>query len=76
MAFTAQTFLAQIEAHLAQTRTSATAFGQAAVGDPCFVFDLRSGRMPSLRLVERVHRYIGIGESEPAAALEREGAAS
>jgi len=42
---------------------SASAFGRAAVGDPNLVGDLRGGegkeqRMPSLRLVERVHKFM------------------
>jgi hypothetical protein len=35
-----------------------TAFGREAVGDGNFVTDVREGRMPSLRLVERVENFI------------------
>jgi len=58
-----ESFLAEIEAFLTKSGMSATAFGRAAVGDPNLVRDLRGGegrqqRMPSLRLVERVNKFI------------------
>lgn len=55
---TAKSFLAQIEAFLERQGMSATAFGSEAVKDPNFVSDLRAGRMPSLRLVERVDEFM------------------
>lgn len=55
---TAASFLAQIEAFLERQGMSATAFGSEAVKDPNFVSDLRAGRMPSLRLVERVDEFM------------------
>lgn len=54
----AESFLAEIDAYLSQSGTSATAFGKEVVGDPCFVGDLRAGRMPGLRLVEKVQKHI------------------
>lgn len=55
---TAESFLAEIDAYLSNSGTSATAFGKEVVGDPSFVSDLRAGRMPGLRLVEKVQRHI------------------
>lgn len=55
---TSDSFLVEIEAFLKRADMSATAFGVAAVRDPNFVKDLRDGRAPSLRLVERVHEFI------------------
>lgn len=53
-----EAFLSEIEAFLAHSGISASAFGRAAVADPNFVGDLRTGRAPSLRLVDRARDYI------------------
>jgi hypothetical protein len=55
---TGKKFLDEIEAFLIKWEMSSTNFGINAVGDGNFVGDLREGRMPSLRLVERVQEYI------------------
>lgn len=63
-------FLAEIEAHLSQTRTSATRFGREAVRDPRFVHDLRKGnRSPSIDMVDRVRTYIRLS-AEASEAVE------
>jgi hypothetical protein len=54
----ANAFLAEIEAYLARERTAPSTFGRAAVGDPSFVSELRAGRAPSLRLVDRARTYM------------------
>jgi len=54
----AQKFLSEIDTFLGKSGMSASAFGKAALNDPNFVWDLRSGRMPNLGLVERVHDFI------------------
>jgi len=51
-------FLAEIEAFLAHERVSSSAFGRAAVGDPNFVRELRCGRAPNLRMVDRARVYM------------------
>jgi hypothetical protein len=51
-------FLAEIEAYLARERAAPSTFGRAAVGDPNFVRELRGGRAPSLRLVDRARAYM------------------
>lgn len=61
---TGESFLANIEAFLERTGMTATAFGLEAVGDRNFVGDLRQGRMPSLRLVEKVSAYIDVQRAE------------
>ena len=62
-------FLAAIEAHLAKTGMTATAFGRAAARDPGFVFELRRGRSPSLATAERVMSFInGAGQEQPPRA--------
>lgn len=50
--------LEQIEAYLAQTRTSPSTFGRLAVGDPRLVADLKSGRRPRRRTEERLRGYM------------------
>ena len=50
--------LEQIEAYLAQTRTSPSTFGRLAVGDPRLVADLKSGRRPRRRTEERLRGYL------------------
>jgi hypothetical protein len=61
----AEAFLKDIERFLKRTGMKPTAFGKEAVGDGNFVTDLREGRAPSLRLVERVNSYIR-SHQEPA----------
>lgn len=51
-------FLNEVDAFLARSGMTATAFGRAAVSDPNFVADIRGGRAPSLRLVQRVKDFI------------------
>nr|WP_037492271.1 hypothetical protein [Sphingobium indicum] len=50
--------LDRIERHLKETHMSATRFGRRAVGDPRFVLDLRMGRRPRRRTLERVEAYL------------------
>ncbi len=58
MESSADAFLREIEAFLARERVSPSTFGRAAVGDPNFVRELRDGRMPGLRLVDRARAYM------------------
>ncbi len=55
---TAKTFLAEIEAHLARAGIDPTSFGKQALADPSFVFDLRKGRSPSARTMDKVRSFI------------------
>lgn len=48
-----------------------SAFGRAAINDPNFVGDLRAGRQPSLKLIDRVREFMQRG----AVAAEQESAA-
>jgi sulfate adenylyltransferase subunit 2 len=54
----AQAFLAEIEKYLATTRIEPSAFGKQALGDPNFVFDLRKGRSPSTRTIDKVRAHM------------------
>jgi hypothetical protein len=51
-------FVEEVEAFLKESGMTATVFGKAAVNDPKFVFNIREGRQPSLRLVDRVNAYV------------------
>ena len=56
--------LDRIELHLKETHISATRFGRRAVGDPRFVLDLRMGRRPRRRTLEKVESYLGRSAQE------------
>ena len=47
-----------------------TAFGKQALGDPNFVFDLRKGRSPSTRTIDKVRGWIA-QQTAPAAAAAK-----
>jgi hypothetical protein len=53
-----ETFRQKIETYLGRTGMKPSVFGRMAVGDTNFVFDIREGRMPSLRLVEKVENFM------------------
>lgn len=50
--------LRDVEKYLKITNTPAARFGREAMGDPRFVFDLRNGREPRRRTVERVRAFL------------------
>lgn len=58
MKSTAETFRAEIEAFLARSKMAPSKFGKEAVNDRSFVRDLRAGRAPNLRIVDRVHAFM------------------
>ncbi|MFQ5939330.1 MAG: class II fumarate hydratase [Alphaproteobacteria bacterium] len=51
-------FVTEIEGFLAETGMKPTALGRAAVNDGKFVFDLRRGRACSLRMADRMRRFM------------------
>jgi sulfate adenylyltransferase subunit 2 len=63
----AQSFLSEIERFLASAGLEPTALGKQALGDPSFVFDLRKGRSPSTRTMDKVRGWIA-QQQAPAAA--------
>jgi sulfate adenylyltransferase subunit 2 len=63
----AYAFLSEIERFLMHAGLEPTALGKQALGDPNFVFDLRKGRSPSTRTIDKVRRWIA-GQAGPAAA--------
>jgi sulfate adenylyltransferase subunit 2 len=54
----AQAFLADIEKFLGEAGVDPTNLGKQALGDPSFVFDLKKGRSPSTRTMDRVRDWI------------------
>ena len=68
------TLLERIEKHLKVHHISATRFGRRAVGDPRFVLDLRQGRRPRRRTIERLEAYLQSVDGGDAAGGIRSGA--
>jgi hypothetical protein len=48
-----------IESYLTATGTAPSALGRKALGDPRFVFDLRSGRRPRDKTARKICAFIG-----------------
>ena len=67
------TLLERIEKHLKDHHISATRFGRRAVGDPRFVLDLRMGRRPRRRTIERLEAYLASIEATPPECIRRNG---
>lgn len=53
-----EAFRTEIEDYLQERGLAATAFGNEALGDPNFVFDIREGREPRLSTIERVREFM------------------
>lgn len=70
--------LAIVEAHIASSGMSKSSFGIAAMGDPCFVDQLREGREPRRRTISRVMEFIATGERYDAEkhSLRKRGVAA
>jgi hypothetical protein len=64
--------LDEVIAHITATGMTKTAFGEQAVSDPRFVFDLENGREPRNRTARRVREFIR-SQSEHAAAPMGDG---
>lgn len=51
-------FRTEVEDFLEASDIDPTTFGREALNDPSFVFDLRKGRSPSVRTIDRVHEFM------------------
>lgn len=60
-----QSFLSEIERFLESSGLEPTVLGKQALGDPNFVFDLRKGRSPSTRTIDKVKTWMA-GQSASA----------
>lgn len=74
-------FRADIEAFLQRHQMKPAAFGSQALKDPKFVFDLRKGRSPSLKTIDKVRAWMADydaahGTAEDGAAAPAAGAAT
>ena len=65
MSMTATAFLGEIEQFLAKSATDPSTLGKNALGDPNFVFDLRNGRSPSTRTIDKVRGWISAQTPKP-----------
>lgn len=65
--------LAKVDEHLAITGLSKSAFGEKAVGDPNFVFELEAGREPRRMTVQRVEAFIRSAVSASPSRQPRPG---
>ncbi len=66
----AQAFLAEIETFLSAASLDPTALGKQALGDPSFVFDLKKGRSPSTRTIDRVRAWMCKQKPSPTPATQ------
>jgi predicted transcriptional regulator len=60
-----ESFRQAVEAFISENEVDPTTFGKQALGDPSFVFDLRKGRSPSAKTMDRVREWMA---SQRAAA--------
>lgn len=58
--------LQRVEKYIKEHRIPPARFGRDAVGDPCFVFDLRDGREPRRRTIDRVDAYLATPRADCA----------
>ena len=65
----AHRFLADIERFLAAAGLDPTTLGKQALGDPSFVFDLKKGRSPSARTMDKVRQWMRDRQPGPSPAL-------
>jgi sulfate adenylyltransferase subunit 2 len=60
MSKTQDKFMNEINDFLGQSGREATVLGKQAMGDPNFVFDLRKGRAPSARTMDKVRDWMAL----------------
>jgi len=68
-------FRGEIEDYLKVSGIDATTFGKRAMKDPRFVFDLRKGRSPSARTMDRVRAFMAANPPRKRAEEKKSGAA-
>lgn len=51
-------FKSEIDAFRTRHGIAESSFGKIAVGDPSFMLELRNGRVPSLRTIARIQKFI------------------
>lgn len=63
---TPEELLRRIEAYLATSDESASAFGKRVLGDPSFVYDLRAGREPRYSTMKKAAEALPVGKARAA----------
>jgi hypothetical protein len=58
-----QALIAEIDASRKRSGMTTSGFGRMAIGDPNFYGDLKDGRMPSLKLIDRVREFMQAQEA-------------
>ena len=66
-------FRAEVETFLVQAGMEPSVLGRKAMKDPTFVFELRRGRDPSARTIDRVRAWMEAYRRDLAQRLERLG---
>jgi sulfate adenylyltransferase subunit 2 len=74
MSKTQDQFLSEIDAFLGESRYEPTVLGKQAMGDPNFVFDVRKGRAPSARTMDKVRDWMTLERKSLHASLETKSA--
>jgi predicted transcriptional regulator len=69
-----QSFRDRVENFLERTGMAPSRFGKEACNDRRFVFDIREGRSPHIRTIEKVEAYIAAREAKMEPQREREPA--
>ena len=67
-------FTREVEAFLSQHSFEAATFGRKALNDPSFVNDLREGRSPTLKTIEKVRDFmasVAAEDEEPRSPRRR-----
>lgn len=64
---TIEELLTEIEAFRAKTGMAVTVFGLTAFNDPWFIRDIKAGREPSLRTIDRAREFMRTHDAESAA---------
>ncbi len=70
MSITTSQFLIEIEDFLSKSGSDPTSLGKQALSDPNFVFDLKNGRSPSARTMDKVRSFMAANQSAPAIAAK------
>jgi 2,4-dienoyl-CoA reductase-like NADH-dependent reductase (Old Yellow Enzyme family) len=60
-------FRSEVEGYLDASGLDATNFGRKAMSDPRFVFDLRRGRAPSARTIDKVRAWMAANPPQTTA---------